>query len=486
MKVAAGASAARADEGRFRPRVNLKTMIALVACCGAVFWAWRVVLQSKPINRMVFALRSGTAEDRRVAARELGTATAPEVHQAIPALIVALGDADDEVAAQAARSLGTAGATAATAPDLGALIIAATEALSRALSEDRPEVRLAAVHSLGLLGSRAGVAPPDALVRMLQGHPSEEFRGDAATALGQFHTTNQGAIRALLDALVDDAIPVRRACNTALRQQSLVPPLELVPLLIQSLRQGRDARERYLAASLLGRRGPAAQEAVPALVATLQEPPGARPVSLTLPPPTGRFAGRRPTAEPEEAPRDWDPACEAALALGLIAKGTVSSGQAVAALKRALRSEYLWRRGAAARGLRAMGSEARAAVPDLAVALTEAVTGKQEPGNGESWIVLALGELAPGSASAPQAIRALIAALDAKQGGIRGWAADSLGQFGPNASAAIPRLRTLLDDSDAFVATKAKAAMASIEGKTGPSQAAARTSGRRPSDPARN
>src|SRR5262245_21246072 len=179
-------------------------MIALVACCGAIFWAWRVVLQSVPVNRMVFALRSGTIEDRRVAARELGTATATEVAQAIPALSAALGDDDDELAAQAARSLGSAGLTAATALDPGRLVLAALEALARTLPDGQAEVRLAAVRSLGLMGSRAGIAPPDALIRTLEDHSSEDLRAQAATALGQFRTPTEAAIRALFDAMVED------------------------------------------------------------------------------------------------------------------------------------------------------------------------------------------------------------------------------------------------------------------------------------------
>src|SRR5262249_37763436 len=156
----------------------------------------------------------------------------------------------------------------------GGLVISASEALAQTLDDSRPEVHMAAVHSLGLMGSRAGITPPEPLIRTLQDHVSEELRADAATALGQFRTTTLGAIRTLFDALVDDSIPVRRACDAALRRGNLSPPPEVVPVLIRSLREGRDSRERLLAAFLLGRLGPAAQEAIPALAATLEEPPG--------------------------------------------------------------------------------------------------------------------------------------------------------------------------------------------------------------------
>src|SRR5262249_6722433 len=150
-----------------------------------------------------------------------------------------------------------------------------------------------------------------------------------------------------------------------------------------------------------------------------------------------------------ETPTDWDPACESARALGLIAKGTGSSGEAVAALSEALRSEHVWRRGAAARGLMAMGRDASASVPALLQTLTEAVA---QPGRfeGDSWIPQALGQVAPGSASEADAVKALTAALSAKQDRIRMFAVDALGKFGPAASSAVPRLRTLLDDPDSF------------------------------------
>jgi HEAT repeat protein len=490
--VSEGMGAARADRSRSRLRVDLKTMIVLVACCGAIFWAWRVVLQSVPVNRMVQALRSGTVEARRMAARDLGMATTEEVGQAIPALIAALGDDDPEVAEQIVRSLGSAGVTAAAAPQNSALIVAASEALARALADDPAEIRVAAARSLGAIGSRAGVTPPDALIRTLRDDPSEPLRAEAAAALGQYRTTSQAAIQALFDALVADAIPVRRACQAALRTQTLVPPQGQVPVLIQSLRAGRDARERFLAASLLGRLGPGALEAVPALVATLQEPLGSRPVALTeavrmnVAGPGGFAPGRVPSEPVEEAPREWDPAVEAARTLGLIAKGTVSSAEAVAALEKALQSEYAWRRGAAAGGLLTMGKEAMAAVPALAAALTKVDVAQPDPNNGESWIVMALGELAPDSASAPQAIQALTRALDARYGGTRGWAVDALGRFGPRAAAAGPRVRTLLADSDQFVARNAKTALDAIEGKTQPRAASSRPPGLRPSDPAQN
>jgi HEAT repeat protein len=313
-----------------------------------------------------------------------------------------------------------------------------------------------------LIGSETKDAPPAALIAALRHDPSPEVRTQAATALGRFRTGIDDIIPPLFDALVEDVVPVRSACNTALVTPRLCPSPKLVPYLIKSLREGRDLREGCRAASLLGRLGPAAREAVPALIDSLKEPPGHRPVSLTVTPSRSLAVRSSGDLRSQESPSDWDPACESALALVLITKGTGSSSAAITALTEALKSKHLWRRGAAARGLMIFESEAAIAVPALAVALTEAIGGQEQSGN-EMFIAIALGRTAPGSASAREAVKALTAALNAKEEGTRMWAAHALGKFGTDAASAVPRLRTLLQDSNSSVSGTATEALRVID-----------------------
>jgi HEAT repeat protein len=461
----------------------LKSLIALVACCGAIFWAWRVVRESGPIPRMASKLRTGSVEDRRLAARDLGVLPPTEVGAAIPTLIAALGDDDSEVAVQAAQSLGADAMTATSLKDGQPAVTAASQALARALADRRPEVRAAAAGALGVIGIKVESAPPPGLIAALRDDPSAEVRAEAAAAVGQYRGGDEDAIRGLFDGLVDEAVSVRRACNAALARPQLSPAPALIPYLIRALREGRDARARYRAAALLGRLGPAGREAVPALIASLQEPPGARPASLQDRP-LGRLAaaGKIQVGPLEQAPQDWDPACAAARALGAIARGgTESSAAVVAALSAMLHSEHAWRRGAAAEALMPMGKEAAAAGAALARALTEAAAtaaaaapAPDESGPG-SWIARALGQVAPGSDSAAEAIRALTAALAAKDEETRGWAADSLGRFGPAAAAAVPRLRELLRDPSPLVSRLARTALSRIDPSFQPPAKSARS-----------
>jgi HEAT repeat protein len=327
-------------------------------------------------------------------------------------------------------------------------------------------VRAEAAASLGAIGLKAGIAPPAELVAALQEDPSVEMRTALAVALSQFRTGADAAIPHLFDALVTGEISVRRTCILALRNPNLLPSPALVPYLVQTVRQGRDARERCAAASLLGRLGPAAREAVPALIATLSEPPGLPPAPLAV---TGGetaqvapFGKAQPVARGDEPAQDSDPACESAQALVLITIGTPASDQAVAALIETLRSKYWWRPGAVARALMPMGSVAAKAVPALAAALSQSVAVPQDRGN-ESWIARALGEIAPSAAPSPEAIKSLTEALGSTHVGTRAYSAQSLGRFGRAATASVPRLRALLNDPSPFVRRSAQTALGAIE-----------------------
>jgi HEAT repeat protein len=93
----------------------------------------------------------------------------PGARDAIPALIDALKDRDDDVREHAAESLG----------DIGA--IEAVPQLTMALADESPEVRRDAVRSLGQLGPAA--KPALAAIEKLLGDKNENVRGAAKSAL---------------------------------------------------------------------------------------------------------------------------------------------------------------------------------------------------------------------------------------------------------------------------------------------------------------
>jgi HEAT repeat protein len=460
---------AQASVGRTKSRINVKTLLVLVACCAAIIWSVRVTWEHTPLNRMVSGLRSGTSEIRRQAARDLGSAGPDELEAAIPALITALGDEDNLVAVDAAHGLGMDVLTAIRARVEKSPVVPVSEALARAASDERFEVRQEAIRALGLIGGWAEISPPAALITALRKDKSPQIRAVAALTLGRFQSDVDEAVGPLLDALVEDVVEVRGASNGALAATGFRPSAKLVPDLIHALREGRDTRERYRAASLLGRVGSGARDAIPALIATLKQPPGPQPVELppTMEGPGGSGMVMTPQVPgqpaPKEETKDWDPACSSARALGLISKGTGSADQVVAALTEALKSEYLWRRGEAARGLMALGREAAASVPALAAALTEAL-GPGKGGN-ESWFPQALAQVAPGSPGAADAVKSLILALDSKHEGTQLYSVRALGAIGRPASVAVARLQKLAEEDDGPLSNSARRALQSIEGK---------------------
>jgi HEAT repeat protein len=407
---------------------------------------------------------------------------------AAEALSRAVADRRAEVRAAAAVSLGVIGGFATEYPDVQGSARVAAETLSRALTDRRAEVRAAAAEGLTWL---AGGEPPVRAVpweiAAAQGH-ARLVGGEPPGGGLPFDPVPMAD--ALAGAMRDPSVEVRTASRRALTalatRAAIVPPAGLlaalgpagsadlregalavmpafgtrlgqsIPLLIEAL-SDRDPGLRYRAAGVLGGAGPAARAAVPALIAVLQEPFVPQP---DAPAPTP--AGRPPVDVP---PDRWDPACEAARALGWIARGASASvaREAVAALAGTLRSEHYWRRHAAAEGLFLLGKGAAAAGPELASALAESVAAEGDGREANSWAARALGLAAPGAASEAEAIAALTRALNSSHQGTRTWSVDSLGRFGPPASSALPRLRALRDDRDRFIAATARAAVARIE-----------------------
>jgi HEAT repeat protein len=443
--------------------------VVLVAAVLAL-WVQREVI--KPVNRMIRALRSGEPAARLAAADELGHAVPEDAPAAIPALAEALGDADEGVSAAAASSLGSVGGVAMVDPGARGSVRVAAEALLRAVSDRRAEVRAKAAGALAQLagGLPAKGAPPfdpgpvaDAVAGAM-GDSSVEVRAAARLTLSILaRKTTIPPPPALVAALSKSgSAEIRKEAITTLAAFRTHPG-EVIPLLIEALTD-RDPIVRYGAATVLGAAGAAARTAVPALIVVLGEPLGPRPAVPDPSPP-----GRPPV---EVSPNRWDPACEAARALGRIASGAGAGAadEAVAALAGALRSEHDWRRNAAAEGLFLIGEGAAAATPALVAALTESVTTEGDGQRANSWAARALGLAAPGTAAEAEAVVALTRALDSSAGGTRAYSADSLARFGPPASSALPRLRVLRDDPDRLVAWMARSAVAKLEGSPMPAE----------------
>ena len=181
------------------------------------------------------------------------------------------------------------------------------------------------------------------------------------------------------------------ASNTAIGDQPA-----LVPTLIKGLGRPTGTRVVHLI-GVLARMSPDPRATVPPLITVLREPAESDRAVATGLPPTSNYMG---------------PAQEAANALGRIAPGTPSAGDAIAALTETVHRD----REAAGRGGRCpgkFGTAAAAAVPGLVAFLRESIAGKVATVDGPS-AAKALGQLAPGTSSASAAVAALMAALKAE------------------------------------------------------------------------
>jgi len=223
--------------------------------------------------------------------------------------------------------------------------------------------------------------------------------------------------------------------------------VDVVPSLIKALqRPERDVR--FYAAQLLGRLGPAAEPAVPALLAILKEPSD----------PTSSDTSR-------DLASQLDPAWSAAISLSQIS----ASPQVIAGLIEVLSSGTPERRNCAAEGLDTLGPRAIDAMPALIAAYHRILTTERDT-LGQNEVAKAIGQIAPHSASAPRAVVILIRALDSSDSSVRHGAVEALGKFGDDAAGAVPKLRDIeLTDTDTSgqVKAAATAALAEIEGAPG-------------------
>jgi HEAT repeat protein len=179
----------------------------------------------------------------------------------------------------------------------------------------------------------------------------------------------------------------------------------------------KEERVRYAVARLLGRGGPKARAAVPALAAALRE-------------------------EPVPSVRE-----AAVSALGDIGEPR----QAVlSALCRALRDERPWRRGGAAQALGRLKAKAGPAVPTLLGLLRRGAADQR------CNALDALGAVGPVT---PEVVPAVVAALRDPDERNRGYAANALIALGVRAKGAVPALVDMLHSRDGWVRWRAVGAL---------------------------
>ncbi len=502
--------------GRSFFRINVRTMMILVATSSLVIWSARRVWEDSTQSPYIRVLKFGNTADRRDAARQLIATPRPgEAQEVVGALIRGLHDEDVEVRTASTNSLSSIVRQLLdrwkNSPDElrtnQPLVSTTTRELIGLLKDSSDAAKsnvlraLVAIHFRVIPRTNAlpellslGIDPSDealtrelrtALVKALSDQ-SPEVRGLGAWALGNLGPFLSHDIPPeLVDAMHDIAKEVREnaafACagykeglspllpDLFARLERAHPPfrhdlrlclergkadLSLVPLLRERLRSP-SPDVRYCAARMLDGMGPQAVAATPELLAVLNEPY------------TEENPRRTP---PDDQP---DPASVAVWALS----NFPPTPEFIHALIRNLRSDMLDRRFSAANHLGKLGPAARTAVPALIAMLQAQLSGSQR----DVWAVEdALGRIAPGTEFADPSITVLVEALRSKNGDTRRQAAEALGRFGPNAKGAIPTLQTLTKDPDVGsrfngdVGQAARRAILAIEPPSVPSDASLR------------
>jgi HEAT repeat protein len=383
------------------------------------------------VPKYVAALKSKDAAARRKAANSLGLA-GPEAKAAVPDLITALKDPDEQVRVTAARALAAIGPAAVPAllkaaesdSDRGVRTLAflalgesrpvsgdALRALVAALSDPDKDLRPAAALALAGVGDRAVPPLRDALKAKNAG---------AATALGLIGAPAANpAAPDLVAVLGDDDKELRIAAHHALVRIGA----PAVPALAADL-PGADLRRWYSISVALGKIGPDAKGAVPALTAGLKhDDKGVRVLAVQ--------------------------------ALAKIEPGNESLkpllGEAVPALAEVLRQQDGGLRAWAAQSLGSIGPDARGAEPALTAALADS------DGAVRAAAADALGRIGPREAAA---FTGLVAAQCDAGEAVRAAARGSLTRLG---KAAVPALVDSLKDPSAEV----RAASAESLGRIG-------------------
>ncbi len=316
-------------------QISLRGMALIVVCCAAVFWSWRRFQEEQhPSLQWVRALKSQKTTERQDAARFLLQSDPSDLAIATDALIGALKDEDVVVRSEAARSLAVVTSGMIQNGYSRASIDPAIQALVELLLARRPEE--SEIHDAGsdgfadpsemaavALGETAPKTPWAAVVvialtKALRPEGDERRQQAVARALGRFGPDAQRAVAKLTSRLRNAVAEKGGSRDSQLIVAEALARIapgtesarEAILALTEPFRSRADKETQRTAMKMLVGLGPAAHEAVPALIALMKETgtPAEREVAYRL------------------APE----------ALGKIAPGTASADIAIAALAESL------------------------------------------------------------------------------------------------------------------------------------------------------
>ena len=243
------------------------------------------------VPALVEALNNEHEDVRRHAARALGE-IGPDAKAAVPVLLEVLNDEDEDVCECAAEALGKIG------PDAKAAVPILTEVLKRSSS-----VAIYAQYALAqITGTPQNYIA--ALVGLLQDRQYRKYDedhdwwyGSAVDIPRLLMEIGKAAIPAVLEALQDEEPFVRRS---AVRTLVEIADRTAIPALTKALKD-RDEDVPTLAAEALGKIGPDAAAAVPALT-RMAKRPGGRAAREALKKIT---KGDKQDRTPEDKFREW-------------------------------------------------------------------------------------------------------------------------------------------------------------------------------------